>query len=92
MGKINDSFERYIEQMYDGRDKISDERYLEEKRCYYTAYASYYEFFKHDIVNLPQNKAVFEIYMLEREFKQYLQEIADQIISITALVEKYEQK
>lgn len=85
MGRIKDSFEHYIEEMFGGRDKVSEERYFEEKRCYYTAYASCYEFFKHDIVNLPQNKAVFEVYMLEREFKEYLQDIANQI------VKKYEQ-
>lgn len=79
MGRINDSFNRYIEEMHNGRDNISDERYSEEKRCYYSAYASCYEFFKYDVCTLSQNECVFEIYCLEREFKEYLQEIGDQI-------------
>jgi len=93
MGKIKDSFDHYIEKMYDGRDNISDERYSEEKRCFYVAYASCYEFFKYDVSNLSHNKALFEVYMLEREFKEYLQNIADQIHdALRTLKEKNERE
>lgn len=88
MGKINDSFEHYIDYVFGGRDKISAELYTDMQKCYYTAYASCYDFFKHDIVALPEKKAVFEIYLLEREFKKYLQDIANQIHEI---VKKHEQ-
>lgn len=85
MDMIKKKFDNYVERMFDGRANISDKQYSDIKAAYYTGFAACFDFFKND---LRENDGVFELYMIEKELQQYLNDLAGQVLEKMKIYER----